>query len=587
MTLQDFTANWKASTRSERSGAQEHFLDLCQALGVPTPSQTDPTGEFYTFERRVTKTGGGAGFADVWRRGYFAWEYKGKHKNLVEAYKQLLLYRENLDNPPLLVVCDFYRFEVHTNFTNTASRVYEFTLDDLGKSAPLPGTNLSALAILRSVLTEPERLRPQQTVEEVTEKIAAQFAELARNLQARGEDPERSAHFLMRLLFCLFAEDISNLLPDHLFTKLLENTRRDPASFNSQLRQLFSVMATGGFFGFAKIPYFNGGLFEDMEALDLTGEDMDVLLRASRLDWAAIEPAIFGTLFERSLDPAKRSQLGAHYTAKEDILLIIEPVLMEPLRRRWLQVQEEADKVIGLRDAAKDPGQRTRRHNELARLLAGFADELHAVRVLDPACGSGNFLYVALKRLLDLEKEVSAFGTANGLTAMMPNVDPSQLYGIELNPYAHELASVVVWIGYIQWLTANGFGTPAPPILRRLDNIRQMDAILAYDAEGKPAEPQWPEADAIIGNPPFLGGSKIRRELGDAYTQKLWKLYESRVPAAADLVCYWFERARSIIEKRVTTRAGLIATQAIRASANAAVLQRIKGSGRHFLSLER
>ncbi len=387
----------------------------------------------------------------------------------------------------------------------------------------------------------------------------------------------------MRLLFCLFAEDIG-LLPERLFTTLVECTRTRPADFAARLGLLFAAMATGGSFGADDIAHFNGGLFADAAVLTLAGDDLATLARAAALDWASIEPAIFGTLFERSLDPAKRSQLGAHYTSRDDILLIVEPVLMAPLRRRWAAVREEAQAIIARRDAASG-GARTRQQQALERLLLAFTDEIATVRVLDPACGSGNFLYVALKRLLDLWKEVSLFASTSGVAGLLPyTVGPQQLYGIELNVYAHELASVVVWIGYIQWLHDNGFGIPEDPILKPLHNIRRMDAVLAYDGAGRPVEPDWPEANVVIGNPPFLGGKLLRRELGDAYVGALFALYNGRVPREADLVAYWFERTRALIEAGHVARAGLLATQGIRGGKNRAVLERIKRTGNIFIA---
>jgi type II restriction/modification system DNA methylase subunit YeeA len=583
LSLLEFIARWQASTLTEKSAAQSHFIQLCDVLGVPSPTEVDVTGATYTFEKGAAKTGGGEGWADVWKRGYFGWEYKGKRKNLDAAYQQLLLYREDLENPPLLVVCDLDRFQVHTNFTSTVKRVFEFTLEDLKANKATAACPMPPLDVLRAVFTEPERLRPQQTTENVTERAAAEFARLSESLSKRGADPERAAHFLMRQLFCLFAEDIG-LLPSRLFTRLVEGTRTKPEAFEARVRLLFGAMATGGSFGVEDIAYFNGGLFADEETLPLEAGDLEVLLRAATLDWASVEPAIFGTLFERSLDPSKRSQLGAHYTSKEDILLIVEPVLMEPLRRRWAAVQEEAQGIIAKREAAKDASVRTKMQGELGKVLMGFTDEIAAVRVLDPACGSGNFLYVALKRLLDLEKEVSVFGAMNGLSGMLPKVDPSQVYGIETNAYAYELASVVVWIGYIQWLRDNGFGAPSSPILKRLDNVRHMDAILAYDEAGKPVEPEWPEADVIIGNPPFLGSRKMRPVHGDKYCDALQEIYSGRIDGLPDLVCYWFERARKILETKRNLRTGLIATNSIRGGANRRVLERIKQTGDIFMA---
>jgi type II restriction/modification system DNA methylase subunit YeeA len=305
-----------------------------------------------------------------------------------------------------------------------------------------------------------------------------------------------------------------------------------------------------------------------------------------QFDWSAIEPAIFGTLFTRSLDPAQRAKLGAQYTSKEDILLIVEPVLLAPLRREWEHVRQRAQELVQKRDSAATRGAATRADNELRTLLLGFAQRLATIRVLDPACGSGNFLYVALRLLLDLWKEVAIFSAQAGLSilAPLPGLAPSpeQLYGIEINDYAHELAQATVWIGYFQWLHDNGYGFVSEPILKPLDNIKLMDAILAYDAEGRPVEPVWPAAEVIVGNPPFLGWHKLRSELGDSYVDDLANLYKERVPLAADLVCYWYEGARSQIKAKQTSRAGLLATNSIRGGANRTVLQRIKASGDIF-----
>jgi len=581
LDLPTFVAKWQRNTLTERSAAQQHFLDLCAVLDEPTPATADPDGTSYTFEKGARKTAGGGGWADVWKRGYVGWEYKGKRKDLAAAYQQLLQYREDLENPPLLVVCDLNRFEVHTNFTGTAKHVYAFDLADLQRNEPTPTCALPPLEVLRAVFAHPDLLRPQRTAVGVTEDAAREFAALAESLRRRGEDPEATAHFLMRLLFCLFAEDIG-LLPARLFTTLIERTRTRPADFAARLGLLFAAMATGGSFGADDIAHFNGGLFADATVLALAGDDLATLARAAALDWASIEPAIFGTLFERSLDPTKRSQLGAHYTSRDDILLIVEPVLMAPLRRRWAVVQEEARELIGKRDAASG-GARTRHQQALGRLLLAFTDEIAAVRVLDPACGSGNFLYVALKRLLDLWKEVSTFAADNGAAGLLPDaVGPQQLYGIEVNVYAHELTSIVVWIGYIQWLHDNGFGIPEDPILKPLHNIQHMDAVLAHDDANHSVEPVWPEADIIIGNPPFLGGNRVRQQLGDAYVDNLFTVYQGRVPAFADLVCYWFERARALIAEGNIQRAGLLATNSIRGGVNRRVLERITETGNIF-----
>ena len=334
LTPQTFVAKWRKTTLKESAAAKEHFLDLCHLVDHPTPATVDAEGTSFTFEYGAAKLGGGQGFADVFKRGCFGWEYKGKHANLDKAYQQLLQYREALHNPPLLVVSDIDTIVVHPNFVNRANRPTTITLDDLLTPA--------GMAALRAIFTDPQHFESPETPESVTQRIAADFARIADRLRAAGAESPRIAHFLIRLLFCLFAEDVE-LLPRGLFARLIERTRYQPAAFAAQLRQLFAVMATGGWFGADEIKHFNGGLFEDDTALELDGESMDVLARVAAADWGAIEPSIFGTLFERSLDPDKRSQLGAHYTSKEDILLIVEPVLMAPLRRRWAEVKAEAE----------------------------------------------------------------------------------------------------------------------------------------------------------------------------------------------------------------------------------------------------
>ncbi|PDW01946.1 class I SAM-dependent DNA methyltransferase [Candidatus Viridilinea mediisalina] len=574
LTPQEFVAKWRNVTVKERSGYQEHFIDLCHLAAHPTPLEDDPKGTRYSFEAGAGKQHGGKGWADVWKRGFFAWEYKGKHANLDKAYQQLLQYRESLQNPPLLIVCDMETIQIHTNFTNTVKRVLNLHLNDLLK--PL------GMQALRNIFFKPDAFRSNQTPELVTQQAAREFAEIAALMRRYGNDPQRVAHFLIRLLFCLFAEDIG-LLPSGFFSKLVRVTRNRTTLFTEQLGLLFAAMQNGGFFSMEDIPHFNGQLFDNAEVLPLDSDSMEILQRVSELDWSNIEPSILGTLFERSLDPAKRSQLGAHYTSRDDILLIIEPVLMTPLRRRWAEVQQQARTLAATRNEAKGSAAK-RLQAELQALLKGFTGDIATMRVLDPACGSGNFLYVALKQLLDLEKEVIILAQDLGAGSFLPSVSPEQFYGIEINEYAHELAQITVWIGYIQWLRDNGFGQPAQPILRPLDTIKHMDALLTYDAAGQPVEPPWPEATVIVGNPPFLGDKKMRGELGDTYVEHLRTQYAERVPGGADLVTYWFERARALIAQGTTKRAGLLATQGIRGIANRRVLEQIKCTGNIFMA---
>jgi methylase of polypeptide subunit release factors len=266
--------------------------------------------------------------------------------------------------------------------------------------------------------------------------------------------------------------------------------------------------------------------------------------------------------------------------------------VMQPLRREWKETREAIDNVLRI-----GKPQPTGREKPITRVrlnkayrdanvqLRRFHERLATLKILDPACGSGNFLYVTLQRLKDLEKEILVYAGANQLGSFLPQVGPWQFYGIEINPYAFELAQTTLWIGYLQWIRTNGFGEPAEPILRALDNFKNMDAILDLSNPKKPREPDWPTADFIIGNPPFLGDKKMRRELGDEYVTALRRLYKGRVPGGADLVTYWFEKARRHIADAACYRAGLIATQGIRGGRNREVLARIKDSGDIFFAI--
>ena len=575
LTPSEFAAKWLGNTRTERAAAQEHFIDLCRMLEVATPNEADPTGEWYAFEKGAEKTGAGGGFADVWKRAHFGWEYKGKHKDLGAAYDQLLLYREALESPPLLVVCDLERFEIHTNFTNTKKVVHSFTLTDLSENPGEP------LRILRAVMSNAFALKPEETPAQITEQAAARFARLAASLQARGHDPERVAHFLNRVLFCFFAQD-SGLLPRGLVTRLVANTTSQPDQFTTGLKSLFGLMSTkGGLYGTERIDWFNGGLFDGDDVLDFTIDDLKVVKDVSALDWSQVEPAILGTLFERGLDPDKRGQLGAHYTDRGSIMRVVEPVVLAPLRREFEAMKVGVEELL----ASGKANRRSRRMALNPELqFRAFLDRLRTIRVLDPACGSGNFLYVTLQLLKDLEKEAILWGWERLKIAQpFPAVDPHVVLGIEVNPYAAELARVSIWIGHIQWMLNNGFSYQRDPVLEPLENIECRDAILVRGANQLARPAEWPDAEFVVGNPPFLGGKLLRVGLGDGYVDDLFTAWRGRVPREADLVCYWHEMAREMIAGRKTRRAGLLATNSIRGGANRRVLERLKQTGDIFM----
>ena len=560
MTPGEFIAKWRASELKERSAAQEHYIDLCRLLGEPTPAEADPTGERYCFERGARKDTGGDGWADVWKRHCFAWEYKGKHADLDAAFNQLRQYALALENPPLLIVSDMARLRIRTNWTNSVSLTHEFGLDDLADAATRDK--------LKWAMSDPERLRPGESRQALTERAAATFAVLAQSLRERGHEPQAVAHFVNRLVFCMFAEDVG-LLPADMFTRMLQQARKQPEEFAAMARALFGAMATGGLVGFEAVAWFNGGLFDDDAALPLAKSEIETTLEAAALDWSEIDPSVLGTLFERGLDPDKRSQLGAHYTDRDKIMRIVEPVVVRPWLAEWEAEKTEIADRLERAGTARSQAARTQQRGQAERRLRAFLERLRQFTVLDPACGSGNFLYLALHALKDLEHRVQLEAEALGLQRAFPAVGPANVRGIEINAYAAEIARVSVWIGEIQWMRRNGFRESRDPILKPLETIECRDAILTPEG----GEPEWPDVDVVIGNPPFLGGKLLNTHLGEDYVSRIFKVYAGRVPAEADLVCYWFVKAGEHVDALRAKRVGLVSTNSIRGGANRRALQ--------------
>ena len=321
MTPQDFIRKWKPVALTERAAAQEHFLDLCRVFNHPTPAEDDPVGDHFTFEKGAPKTGGGEGWADVWKKGYFAWEYKKKKRDLGKALEQLTRYAAALENPPLHVACDTHIFRVETRWTNEVPATYEFELDDLADPINF--------GHLRAVFHNPEELRSGRTRVKLTKEAADKFQTTSNSLQHRNPDREAVAHFVNQLVFCFFSDSVK-LLPNGLWKKLLQAAERKPAQAKAFLARLFDDMAKGGDFDLENILEFDGGLFDGRPPLALEHTEIGLLFAAASLDWSLIDPTIFGTLFERFLDPDKRAQIGAHYTDPEKIMMIVEPVVLGP-----------------------------------------------------------------------------------------------------------------------------------------------------------------------------------------------------------------------------------------------------------------
>ncbi len=668
MTPQTFITKWgpggPAYALNEEQGAQSHFIDLCDVLGVPRPGSV--VG--YKFEEKSALIGGRIGYADVFKQGAFAWENKAPGKNLDAALKQLLTYSLALSNPPILVVCDRLTIRIHTQFTGHPTETHSVELEELEQP--------EKLALLRRIWLEPESFRPKKTSRDITEAAAKSFATLADGLRKRGPNKATQAlaaqshaddvaHFLTQCLFCFFAEDVG-LLPGRMFEGLVNNRRLTSDLLTEGLSKLFTAMRDGGMYGNDHIPWFNGGLFKTIHVPPLTVLDTTELRNAASLNWSAIDVSIFGTLFERGLDPSKRSQLGAHYTDPATIQRIIEPVLTRPLLQIWELLTTV---LIGL--LAKSKKKNDANYQAAHAKFIEWLDQLKNYRVLDPACGSGNFLFLGLKALKDIEHKSHLDAAAMGLEREADLVTgPHNMLGIELNEYAAELARVTVWIGELQWRLQHGYEFKTNPVLELLDHIECRDALIEFlplppgegRGEGSPTassatrdesragqtpaahtlrflksppvsappaplkaesersnlgsdprpqgagsdpnlrttgasagsgadlsapklraiEASWPPSSIVIGNPPFLGDKKMRLELGDEYTEALRKVYAGRVPGGADLVTYWFEKARGHIESKGLGAAGLVATNSIRQAANRKVLDRVCATSRIY-----
>lgn len=588
-TAGEFVSKWSRQSSAhklgERQGSHQHFIELCDLLGVPRPSDPDN----YCFERSFPGPTGTFRYADVWKRGCFAWEYKRPGKSLVDALEQLMRYTLPLENPPLLVVSDRDSYEIHTHFTGYPSRRIAFKAQELLDPA--------VRARMRAAFLDPYSFRPEQDSRQVTERAAIAFAAIADVLRKPGTPGRQVAHFLTQCVFCYFAEDIG-LLQNNVFKRIAAK-RSEPERLRADLTRLFTTMRKGGAFGADDIPWFNGGLFNVIEVPPLPKAAVNTLADAAGLDWSAIDPGIFGTLFQRGLDPRKRVQLGAFYTNPALIAKLVDPVVKQPLLREWDHRLREINGLLSKRDVlnvqashmtAKTLAQRTKAArvkttaNRAARtaqdIFNEFLEMLRNFRVLDPACGSGNFLYLALKALKDVEKQAHVDAETLGLRAQFQVTGVQNVLGIELDEYAAELARMTVWIGELQWRKQNGYGWKLNPILENLDHIECRDALL--QEAPRLAEAQWPRADVVVGNPPFLGDKKMRAALGREYVDRLRGVFARRVPGGADLVTYWFAKSLEAVKAGELKRAGLVATNSIRGGRSREVLDRIAGQSRIF-----
>lgn len=645
-----FIARWRESGAAERANYQLFLSELCDLLGVdrPQPATADTAADAYVFEKPVPLPHGTTGFIDLYRRGRFVLEAKqgsdpvaageadGRARRgtavrgtaswdtaLEKARRQAQTYARSLPpaelvdggRPPFLIVVDVGNtIELYSEFTRSGGNYVPFP-DPHSYRLPLDALRDEATRErLRAVWTDPLSLDPARRSTRVTRAIARQLADLAKSLE-HDHAPEPVAHFLMRCLFTMFAEDVG-LLPERAFTNLLNDLLNDPGSFKPMVEHLWGTMNTGGFSVVLRqtIPRFNGGLFADQEALPLDAEQIGLLIEAARADWRDVEPAIFGTLLERALNPIERHQLGAHFTPRAYVERLVLPTVVEPLRAEWEGVQAAAAQLADAGDERKAIAE-----------VAAFHRRLAATRVLDPACGSGNFLYVTLEHLKRLEGEVLNMLRDLGhgqlsLAIESVMVTPQQLLGIEVNPRAAAIAELVLWIGYLQWhLRTRGDVPVAEPIIRDFHNIERRDAVLEWDAveplldaggqpvtrwDGRttkrhpvtgeqvpdetarvpvyrylnPRPATWPAAEFVVGNPPFIANRNLRAELSEGYVDAL-NIAFADIREAADFVMYfWFLAAEKVISKTIR-RFGLITTNSIRMLQNQGVVRRAVDKG--------
>ncbi|MCD0161093.1 class I SAM-dependent DNA methyltransferase [Deinococcus sp. 6YEL10] len=595
MTPEEFVKLYRNLKATERASAQTWFNDLCDLLEVPRPISLKSNSGDYGYEKTVSKLAGGRGFVDVWLSGSFGWEFKRKGRNLLDALVQLTAYRNDINNPPLLIVSDIDRIEIHTNFTGTQKAVEVFELKDL--------LDDKKRLRLRQAWEDPHVFDPSQTRAILTTGAVEELMTVSKVLKEEGQSADYVAHFLVRCVFTLFAER-TEILPHRVFTKLLESAEKLPASqmpaaFQEMCGQLFELMQTGGMSFIGPIPHINGGVFTDPTAPPMSSKGLQLLQRAASQEWSLLEPSIFGTLFENIIDPDKRGDGGIHYTPLADILDVLLPTVMNPLRAEWddLRVSLEplAEEIEKAREGGAEVGLFVSGGlgesliDEAVNKLKAFRQRLMDVRALDAAMGSGNFLFVLQRLMLDLEAEVRATIRTLNREDVAPGILPHQFLGIEVNPYAHEIASMVLWIGYLQWLREHGLKMTRTPVLESLPGLENRDAVLTITTDPttnvKTAQAAcWPQAEFIIGNPPFIGDKALRRALGDDYVKLLHETYKGSVPANADFVTYWLEKARAAVEAKTTKRAGFVTTQSVRAGGSREVLERIQDTASIFMA---
>ncbi|MEX2180804.1 MAG: DNA methyltransferase [Gemmatimonadaceae bacterium] len=533
--LKAFVEYWRGLAGDEKGEAQVFCDRLFRAFGHAGYKEAGAT-----LEHRVKRKGVSTGtqFADlVWKPRVLI-EMKKRGERLQLHFRQAFDYWVNLvpNRPRYVVLCNFDEFWIY-DFDKQIDQPV-----DVVRIEELPRRHL-ALSFLF-----PENPDPLfgNDREAVTREAAERIAEVFRSLVAKGEDRERAQRFVLQMVVAMFAEDVG-LMPAGTMSRIVKDCFAGASSFDLMgglFRQMNSTTpASAG--RFKGVPYFNGGLFATIDPIDLGVTELTAIGEAADTDWARINPAVFGTLFQSSMDAERRHALGAHFTAERDIMKVITPTVSRP----W---------------EARIAGAKTLK--ELSRIR----EELLAFRVLDPACGSGNFLYLAFRELIRLEivlllrmQSLVTPAVFKKQVQTLSLVSPRQFFGFDIDPFAVELAKVTLVFGKKLALDEvhdaldraqidlDLQGDHALPLENLDDNLRREDALFA----------EWPTIHAIIGNPPFQSKNKMQVELGRAYVNRVRKRYPD-VPGRADYCVYWFRRAHD--ELKLGQRAGLVGTNTIR-----------------------
>jgi type I restriction-modification system DNA methylase subunit len=511
----------------ERADAQTFLNHFFQAFGYEGVHEAGGRFEVSTEKASLNNN---KGFFDCEFKGVAIFEMKGRGKNLNLYYEQLQKYwLRCIPKPRFAILCNFDEFWIYDfNISQMDEPIQKLKTTELA-------LNIDKLAFMKKGDTT--KINWQNNQVEITEKVASKIKIFYDDLETwfiktNAFTKEQVQRFILQCMLCMFAEDIG-LMERNLFTNLIEDCKNQPANTYDLLKGLFEQMnnpTNQGLGRFAKVPYFNGGLFTNPVAIPLKEHQLEALFQMAIEDWRPVRPSIFGTILEKMIE----NKDGSHYTHENDIFKIIRPTI--------LQYWEERTNLLETYSTNK----------EKANYCKTLLDDLRNYKVLDPACGSGNFLYVAYQELKALEKKlIDLYKTLEPTPEhayTVSEVSSKQFFGIDKQYFATELAKLALEIARKKVVDKFELDEKFLPLHNLEHNITCGDALFT----------PWHPADAIIGNPPFIGGKYIRKELGDAEAEKLYKAFKE-VKGQVDYCAFWFRKA----QEHLAPRCGLVATNSV------------------------